>query len=97
MPGPLSATISCAALPDWRRRTSTVVPVFLCGAQAIGAAYAKRWMSKEETFDYGDKRGVAIEAIYGIEKLTFGSGTGDRTTPKDFGVVTGFFSVSSTT
>lgn len=77
--------------------TSTAVPVFLCGAQAIGAAYAKRWQSKEQTFDYGDKQGVAIEAIYGIEKLTFGSGGSDRTTPKDNGVVTGFFSVSSTT
>ncbi len=76
--------------------TSTVVPVFLCGAQAVGAAYAKRWISKEQTFDYGDKRGVAIESIYGIEKLTFGTGGGDRTTPKDFGVVTGFFSVSAT-
>ena len=77
--------------------TSTVVPVFLRGAQAVGAAYAKRWTSKEQTFDYGDKRGVAIESIYGIEKLTFGTGGSDRTTPKDFGVVTGFFSVSATT
>jgi N4-gp56 family major capsid protein len=77
--------------------SSTVVPVFLCGAQAIGAAYAKRWTSKEQTFDYGDKKGVAIEAIYGIEKLTFGTGGTDRDTPKDFGVVTGFFSVSSAT
>jgi len=76
--------------------TSTAVPVFLCGAQAVGAAYAKRWTSKEQTFDYGDKRGVAIEAIYGIDKLTFGSGNTDRTTPKDNGVVTGFFSVSAT-
>ena len=77
--------------------TSTVVPVFLCGAQAVGAAYAKRWQSKEQTFDYGDKQGVAIEAIYGIDKLTFGSGASDRTTPKDNGIVTGFFSVSATT
>jgi N4-gp56 family major capsid protein len=76
--------------------SSTVVPVFLCGAQAVGTAYAKRWTSKEQTFDYGDKRGVAIESIYGIEKLTFGTGGGDRTTPKDFGIVTGFFSVSAT-
>lgn len=77
--------------------TNTVVPVFLCGAQAVGAAYAKRWTSKEQTFDYGDKKGIAIEAIYGIDKLTFGTGGDDRTTPKDNGVVTGFFSVSSTT
>ena len=76
--------------------TSTVVPVFLCGAQAVGTAYAKRWTTKEQTFDYGDKRGVAVESIYGIQKLTFGTGTSDRTTPKDFGIVTGFFSVSAT-
>lgn len=76
--------------------TNTVVPVFLCGAQAVGAAYAKRWTSKEQTFDYGDKRGVAMESIYGIQKLTFGSGNGDRTTPKDNGIVTGFFAVSAT-
>ena len=75
--------------------TTTVVPAFLCGAQAVGAAYAKRWTSKEQTFDYGDKRGVAIEAIYGIDKLRFGTGTGDRTTPKDHGVVTGFFASST--
>jgi N4-gp56 family major capsid protein len=64
---------------------------FLCGAQAIGAAYAKRWTSKEETFDYGDKRGVAIEAIYGIKKMQFGSGTGDTDDLKDHGVITGYF------
>lgn len=76
--------------------SATVVPVFLTGAQALGAAYAKRWTSKEETFDYGDKRGVAIEAIYGIEKLTFGSSvssdTGDL---KDHGVLTGYFASST--
>lgn len=75
--------------------TSTVVPAFLCGAQAVGAAYAKRWTSKEQTFDYGDKRGVAIEAIYGIDKIRFGTGAGDTTTPKDHGVVTGFFASST--
>jgi N4-gp56 family major capsid protein len=66
---------------------------FLVGAQAIGAAYAKRWRSVEETFDYGDKRGVAIEAIYGIQKMQFGSGAADRDDLKDHGVVTGYFAV----
>lgn len=68
---------------------------FLCGAQAIGAAYAKRWKSVEETFDYGDKRGVAIEAIYGIEKMQFGSGTADTDDLKDHGVVTGYFATTN--
>lgn len=64
---------------------------FLCGAQAVGTAYAKRWRSREETFDYGDKKGVAIDSIYGIEKMRFGTGSGDTDDTKDHGVVTGFF------
>lgn len=75
---------------------ATVVPVYLCGAQAVGAAYAKRWQSKQETFDYGDKHGVAIESIYGIEKMVFGTAAGtDTGSPKDHGVLTGFFSSST--
>ncbi len=74
---------------------TTVVPVYMCGAQAIGAAYAKRWKSVEETFDYGDKRGVAIEGIYGIQKMQFGSGAADRDDLKDHGVMTGWFASST--
>lgn len=73
----------------------TVVPAFLCGAQAVGVAYAKRWRSREETFDYGDKHGVAIDSIYGIDKMKFGSGTADTADPKDHGVITGFFASST--
>jgi N4-gp56 family major capsid protein len=72
--------------------TTTVVPAFLCGAQAIAAAYAKRWTTKQKDFDYGDKHGVAIEAFYGIDKMRFGAGDNDTMDPKDHGVVTGFFS-----
>lgn len=75
--------------------TTTVVPAFLCGAQAVAAAYAKRWRSKTEEFDYGDKYGVAIDAIYGIGKMIFGSGNTDTADAKDHGVVTGFFAASS--
>lgn len=72
---------------------------FLCGAQAVAAAYAKRWTSQTEVFDYGDKHGAAIEAIYGIGKMQFGKGqaggafvgSDDRTTLVDHGVVTGYF------
>jgi N4-gp56 family major capsid protein len=78
--GTSSAAIGCA---------------FLCGAQAIAAAYAKRWTSIEETFDYGDKHGVSIEAIYGIGKMQFGSASGSDTGDlKDHGVVTGYFATS---
>lgn len=75
--------------------SSTVVPAFLCGAQAIGVAYARRWRSKTEEFDYGDKHGVEISAIYGVGKMVFGSGAGDRDDLKDHGVVTGFFASST--
>jgi N4-gp56 family major capsid protein len=75
--------------------TTEVGVAFLCGAQAVGTAYAKRWVSKEETFDYGDKRGVAIESIYGVEKMRFGSGTTDTADTKDHGVVTGYFATTN--
>ena len=69
---------------------------FLCGAQAVGAAYAKRWKSKQQEFDYGDKHGVAIEAIYGIGKMQFGSNaTSERGDLKDHGVVTGYFATTN--
>ena len=74
--------------------SARVVGAFLCGAQAVGTAYAKRWTSKQEDFDYGDKHGVAIEAIYGIEKMQFGSGSADRDDLKDHGVVTGYFATA---
>ena len=75
--------------------SSTVAPCFLCGAQAVGTAYARRWRSKTEEFDYGDKHGVEISAIYGVDKIVFGSGAADRTTLKDHGIVTGFFASST--
>lgn len=66
-------------------------PVYLCGAQALGMGWAKRWNTKTKEFDYGDKYGVAVEGIFGIEKLTFGSGNTDTADLKDHGVVTGWF------
>lgn len=69
-----------------------VAPVFLCGAQAVGVGYAKRWHTVTKTFDYGDKYGVAIESIMGVGKLQFGtSGFTDTGTLKDNGIVTGWF------
>lgn len=75
--------------------TTTVVPAYLCGAQAIAVAYARRWRSKTEEFDYGDKYGVETSAIYGVGKMVFGSGAGDRDDTKDHGIVTGFFASST--
>lgn len=75
--------------------TTTVVPAFLCGAQALAIAYARRWRSKTEEFDYGDKFGVETSAIYGVGKIVFGTGTGDRDDLKDNGLVTGYFASST--
>lgn len=66
-------------------------PIYLCGAQALGFAWARRWKTTTEVFDYGFKHGCAVSAMYGVEKLTFGSGSGDTDDLKDHGVVTGFF------
>ena len=74
--------------------TTEVTPVYLLGAQALAHAICKRTKSIEETFDYGDKHGVAVEHILGIRKLIFGSGTGDTDDLKDNGVVTGFFATT---
>lgn len=68
-----------------------VAPVFLCGAQALGMAVARRWRSKTEEFDYGDKRGVEISSIDGLKKMLFGSGSADTDDLKQHGVLTGYF------
>lgn len=87
------------AVTDWDFGTvgaasAKVVGAFLCGAQAVGTAYARRWRTTTETFDYGDKYGVEVSSIYGIEKLRFGSGTADTDDYKDHGVVTGMFATA---
>ena len=69
-----------------------VAPVYFCGAQAVGMAWAKRWRTVTKTFDYGDKYGVAMEGILGIRKIQFGTSVStDTGTLKDNGIVTGFF------
>jgi len=75
--------------------TTEVTPVYLCGAQALGVAYAKRWRSRTEEFDYGDKHGIAIDGIYAVRKLLFGTGSGDTDDLKDHGVVTGFVATTA--
>lgn len=85
-------------LPVWLNlgasATTEVTPVYLCGAQALAIAYAKRWKTVTEEFDYGDKYGVAVDGIYGVRKILFGTGTGDTDDLKDNGVVSGFFATT---
>lgn len=74
--------------------TVDIAPVFFCGTQAIGCAYAQRTKSVEDTpLDYGRILPIGIEDIRGVQKLRFGTdATTDTTTPKDWGMVTGWFS-----
>ena len=66
--------------------------VFLCGAQALGLGIASRWASRTKSeSDYGNEDGVGIRSIDGLDKMTFGSGSGDTDDLKDHGVVTGYF------
>ncbi len=74
--------------------TTEVTPVYLCGAQALAVAFAKRPKSVTEVFDYGDKHGVAVEVTIGVRKVLFGSGAGDTDDLKDHGVVTGYFATT---
>ena len=68
-----------------------VGPVYLCGAQAVGVAWAQRTKTTTQVSDYGFRNGVGVQEMRGIEKLIFGSGSGDTDDLKDHGVVTGFF------
>lgn len=67
-----------------------VAPNFLVGAQALGVGWAQRTKTTTNVRDYGFLHGVGVSEIRGIEKLTFGSGTGDTDDKKDHGVVTVF-------
>jgi len=64
---------------------------YLCGAQALGIAYAQRTTSTTNTRDYGYMHGVGIQEIRGIGKLRFGTDpTTDEVKPVDNGIVTVF-------
>lgn len=61
----------------------------LCGAQALGVAWAQRMKSTTNTRDYGYMHGVGIQEMRGIGKLRFGvDPTVDTTKPVDAGIVT---------
>ena len=68
--------------------STSVGRVKICGAQALGIAWAQRTTSRTEVRDYGGLHGVAIQEIRGVGKLLFGSGSGDQTDLIDNGVFT---------
>jgi hypothetical protein len=63
---------------------------YLCGAQAMGYALAQRWNTRTQELDYQTKHGIAVQQIYDVDKLQFGTGATDTATPVDAGVVTLF-------
>ena len=65
----------------------------LCGAQAVGVAWAQRTKSTVNERDYKFSHGVGIQEMRGIGKLRFGTDpTVDTTKPVDAGVVSVFTS-----
>jgi N4-gp56 family major capsid protein len=68
-----------------------VAAYYLCGAQALGIAWAQRAKTTTNVRDYDFFHGVGVQEIRGINKLRFGTDvTVDTTAPKDNGLVTGF-------
>ncbi len=65
-----------------------VAPNYLCGAQAVGLAWAQRTRTATQDTDYTFRHGVAVQEIRGIQKLRFGTGASDTDTPSDHGVLT---------
>jgi N4-gp56 family major capsid protein len=62
---------------------------YLCGAQAIGIAWAQRTKAITNERDYGFMTGVGVQEIRGVHKLRFGTdATVDQTKPVDHGLVT---------
>lgn len=77
--------------------SSNVAQNILMGAQAIlfaQAATPKGFVVDmvEEEFDYGDKQGVAIRSVYGIEKAVFQTNV---TNPAQHGIVTVYSSAAA--
>ncbi len=67
-----------------------VAPCFLCGAQALGIAWAQRTKStvrKED--DYGFRNGVGFQEIRGIDKVRWNQ---DGTNPVDWSICTVYVS-----
>jgi N4-gp56 family major capsid protein len=67
--------------------SARIEPVYLCGAQALGIAWAQRTRSRTEERDYGFVHGVAIHEMLGVKKMLFNS--------KQHGLVTGYVAAAA--
>lgn len=62
--------------------SARVEPVYLCGAQALGVAWAQSTKSTTDTRDYGFVKGVGVHEMLGVDKLVYND--------LDHGVLTGY-------
>lgn len=62
--------------------SARIEPYFLCGAQAVGVAWAKSPRSTTDVRDYGFVKGVGIHEMLGVEKLVYNG--------VDHGILTGY-------
>jgi len=67
--------------------SAEVSPAYLCGAQALGVAWAQRTKSTTDVRDYGFVKGVGIHEMLGVDKLVYND--------VDHGVLTGFFGAAA--
>lgn len=74
--------------------TTAVAPVYLCGTQAVAYGIAQRTKMIENIRDYGAKKGAGYEFVDVVNKVYFGAGAADATTPKMNGVVAGYVAVA---
>ncbi|MDH5328194.1 MAG: DUF4043 family protein [Nitrospirota bacterium] len=68
--------------------SAVIRPNYLCGAQALGLAWAQRTKTTVDVDDFDFQHGVGIQEIRGVDKLVFGSGATDTADLKDNGILT---------
>lgn len=73
-----------------------VAPFYLCGQQALGFGWGKRWKTEEEKVDLGRQQVVGMEGWNGVKKLTRKAANPLNTgiVNKQVGIVTGFFAAT---
>ena len=75
---------------------AAIEPVYLCGAQAIGLAWAQRTKSTTDIDDYEFLHGVGVQEIRTVQKLRFGTDpVTETTTLRDHGMVTAFVAAAA--
>lgn len=76
-----------AAIGTVGASSARVEPYYLCGAQALGVAWAQTTKSTTDTRDYGFVKGVGVHEMLGVEKLVYNG--------VQHGVVTGYIGAAA--